>query len=146
MTSIGFRSLFAGGLGLALSLAGAAQAQTMQAQRSVPRQASNELVQCAETFLHFTKRGLALGCMNQQGITEFLFAVVEGQLPGRSQLVAEVVQKANETTAGTGRTRTRQGLFIAHEAPGGPAQAICDAATARDGSPRCREAVDVIFR
>ncbi len=138
----------ASGLGILFGLGGMAQAQTMQAQRGSPRQAGgSDLVQCAETFLHFTTRGLALECMNPQGITEFIFAVVEGQFPGRSEMVAEVVRDANDRGAsGTGRTRTRRGLYIAHQTPSGTAQAICTAATARDGSPQCREAVDVVFR
>lgn len=133
---------------LALGLTGMAQAQGLQAQRATPRQANgSDLVQCAETFLHFTSRGLALECMNAQGITEYMFAVLEGQFPGRSEMVAEVVQTANERgAAGTGRTRTRQGLYIAHQAPGMQAQAICASATPRDGSPQCREALDVVFR
>lgn len=132
------------GAALAVSLAFTSQAL---AQRGGGAAGSVLVEQCGAVTLHLTNTGLAFECEDESGASPYLFVVRDGQFPGRTELVVDILREANSRgRPASGRTRTREGLHVAHVAPDAQAQAICNRARTQTNDAQCREAVDVIYR
>lgn len=141
MSPIGKLSILAAA---ALGAGGIAQAQTTL--RSMPKATqSSDVERCGKTAVHLTEAGLAFECMNDKGITQFIFTVSEQNFPGRVEYVLDLLEQAKSSASGSARFSAR-GLYVFHGAASGKDQAICDRTQKIAGDLTCRAAIDIALK
>lgn len=131
-----------------LTLGAAVAALTSLHQPAAAQQprTANDL-SCIGAVLHFTARGFAFECVEQNGNARFLLVVRDDNFNGRRDHVIDILRELNgRSSSGTARMRAGKGMWVSYRRPDGAAQSVCASVRTRYSDAKCMIAGDIAFR